>query len=99
MLFYAVTPVCVACTDGAIVGALWRWEAAGRKARRQLCVYIPQKIFLLETKPEIVVIIVDGGATIGWVWRAIRVENLTHNQVRIVAVWIWVDGDGLEQAV
>ena len=79
MLFDAVTAVGVTGTDGTVVGTLWRWEAAGRKARRQLCIDIPQEIFLLETKPEIVVVIIDGRAAIGRMWRTIGIEHFTHD--------------------
>ena len=99
MLFDAVTAVGVTGTDGTVVGALWRWETARRKAGRQLCIDIPQEVLLLETKPEIVVVIIDGRAAIGRMWRTIGIEHFTHDQVRIVAVWIWINGNGLEQAV
>jgi len=96
VFFNTVPTKGVTCANRAVVRALWCGETAGREARRQLSVDIPQKVLLLEAEPEIVVVIVNGGASVGRMRRAIGVQNFTHDEVSVVSVWIWVDGDGLE---
>ncbi len=60
---------------------------------------IPQEVFLFETKPEIFVIVVDGGSAIGCVRRTVGIEHFGHDQITVVAIGVWENGDGLEQAV
>jgi len=49
---------------GAIIRTLRAWKTTLRKAWRQVGGWVPKKIFLLKTKPEIIVIIFDSGTPI-----------------------------------
>ena len=70
------------------------WETRG-----QLSVHIPQKVFLLESKPKIVVIIVDRGSTIRNMRRTVSIEDLGHHEKGILAARIREDRHRLQQTV
>ena len=82
---------------GAVELALRRlvaWETEG-----EVGLWVPEEVLLLETKPEVVVVVVDGGAAVRSVGAAVGVENLAHDEVSVDAVGVGVDGHRLEHAV
>ena len=99
MLFDELAAVRVSCANRAVIWALRRRIAAFREAWREISFNVPEEIFLLETEPEIIVIICNSRAAIGGVWRAISVENLAHDKVSARAIGVRIDCDRLQEAV
>ena len=99
MLFDTVAAVGVSRTDGTVVRALWSRITVRGETWRQLRIHIPQKVFLFETKPDIVVVIVNRGAPVRRMRRAVRVHHLAHNKKGILAIGVWVDRHWLQQTV
>ena len=88
---------CVLGTHGAVELALWRlvaWEAEG-----EVGLWVPEEVFLLKAEPEVVVVVVDGGAAVRSVGASVSVEDFAHDEVPVDAVGVRVDGNGLEKAV
>ncbi len=83
MLFYDLTTKGIGGSDRAIVGPLRPSVASLRKAQRETRFRIPQEILLFETKPEVIVIVVDPGPAIGDMGCAIGVEHFSHHQVPV----------------
>ena len=101
MLFDHVAAECVLSADRAVVRALWFWVTGSRESWWTVGDWIPQEVLLLETKPEVFVIIgfVDGRTPVGRVWSAVRVKNLGHDEVCVPTVRIGDDRDWLQQKV
>ena len=87
--------------DGGVVWTLRAGETAFREADRQVGFVVPEDVFLLEAKPKVVVIVVDGGAAVGFVRGAVCIEDFAHHQPVVGAnlVGIGVEGDRLEETV
>ena len=66
-------------THRAIVRPLWPGVAVGREARGCIGLHIPQEVFLLKSKPEIIIIVVDGRTSIGLMRGAVGVKYLGHD--------------------
>ena len=81
MLLDDFAPVGVAATHRAIVRALGSRKAVLGESRRAIRLGHPQEILLLEAEPEIVVVILDRGAAVGLMGRAIGVQHLGHHEV------------------
>ena len=92
---------CVGSTDGSIEWALRPGETVLREAEREIGVRVPQDIFLLEAEPEIIIVVVNGGATVGFMRGAVGVENFAHDQPVVGAdlVGIREQGNRLEEAI
>ncbi len=99
MLFDAVPTISVLGADRAVIRTLGVGITAGRETGRQIVIGIPQKVLLLEAEPEIVVVVVDGCATVGGVRRAVSVQHLAHDEIRVVTVRVGDDRTGLQQTV
>ena len=65
----------------------------------RLVLGVPQEVLLLEAEPEIVVVVLDGGAAVRLVRRAVGVQHLGHHQVAVLAVRVGEHRHGLQQAV
>jgi len=52
---------------------------------------IPKEILLLETEPEIVVVVLDCCTAIGLVRRAVGVEDFAHDEEAVLATGIFND--------
>ena len=95
VLFYTLSAKGVPRSDRAVIRSLRPGVAVHRKARRQLGINVPQKILLLETEPEVVIVIVNGSAAVRCVRRAVRVEYFCHHQKGVFAAGVWENRDGL----
>ena len=99
MLFDAVTAVGIERSYRTVVGALGSRKATSGEARRFIGLDVPEKIFLFETKPEIIIVLIDRSTTIRLVRRAISVQNFCHDQVGITPFQIGVDCNGFQEQV
>ena len=95
VLFYTLPAKGVPRSDRAVIRPLRPGVAVHRKAGRQLSINVPQKILLLETEPEVVIVIVDGSAAVRCVRRAVRVEYFCHHQKSVFAAGVRENRDGL----
>ena len=96
MLFYTVAAKSISSAYGAVIRALSCWESTVWEAGRQVSVWIPQEIFLFKAEPKIIVVVVDGGASVGNVWRTVCVKYFGHYQVGVLTVWVWIDRHWLQ---
>ena len=61
VIFDALPAVGIAGTNRTVIRTLWAGISTGWEAWGQISLQIPEKIFLLEAKPEIFIIVIDGG--------------------------------------
>ena len=101
MLVHNVAADGVTSPDGGVIRALGSRESIFRKTYGQIGIGVDQRIFLLQSKPEIIAVIIDGGAAVGYMWGPVGIENLAHDQPSVTpeAAWIRVHGHGLQEAV
>src|SRR5688572_22377159 len=99
MFFYDLAAKSIFCADGAIVRTLRCWISTGGKAQGFVGFRIPKEIFLFESKPEVIVIVFDGGPPVRHMRSTIGVKNFTHYKVGVLAAWIREDCYRLQQAV
>ncbi len=87
-------------TDAAVVRALRAGITFGGEAQRLVRFRIPQRVFLFETEPEIVVVVVDRAAAVGAVRGSVGVQDFAHHQeTGADAARIGNDVNGFEQQV
>ena len=99
VLVDALPPERVAGTHGAVVRALRSGVAAGRETGRQVGAGIPEEVLLFEAEPEVLVVVFDGRATVGLVWRTVRVHHLGHHQVGVAAARVREDRHRFQQQI
>ena len=58
MVFNAISPMRVAGAYGAIVGTLWSWISACGEPWGKIGFCVPEKIFLFESEPKVLIVIV-----------------------------------------
>src|SRR5690606_19858043 len=85
--------------NGAVVGSLRCRISFCREPKWFVSFRVPKEIFLFETKPEVIVVIIDGSATVAFVRRAIGIENFAHHEEGILAPWIGEECHRLQEAV
>ena len=68
------------------------------KAQWKIGLRIYDCVFLLKTKPEIIIVILDGSTAVGFVGGAVGIENFRHDKPAIAAqsTGIGVGSHGLE---
>lgn len=80
MFFNDVSSGDVHGSDTAVVGTLRSWiEWFAWPSDWITSIVVNEYIFLLKSKPKIIVVIVNLGSGVGLVWGTIGVENFTHN--------------------
>src|SRR6185503_13584094 len=78
MFFNHWAAISIFCTYRAVVGALGTGETTFRKTDGFICFRIPQEIFLLKSKPEIIIIIFNCCPSVRFVCGSIRTQYFTH---------------------
>ncbi len=96
MLFDDFAADCFAVSDRAVVRALRSGEAFCGESEGTVGFRVPQGVFLFETEPEILVVVVDGRTPVGSVRGSIGVQDFTHDEEASAhAARIGNDFDGL----
>ena len=85
VLIHNLATVRITSAHGGVIRALRARETVLRETERQIGVCIDQGVFLLQTKPKIVILILNRGAAVGLMRRAVSIEHLTHNKPAIAA--------------
>ena len=78
VFFYHIAPIGVTGTNGAIIRTLRAWKAAFGEADWFFRFGIPQKVFLFEAEPEVVVVIIDERAAVAGVGGPIGAQYFAH---------------------
>ena len=78
---------------------MWARVAADWEAKWKLSVNVHDEVFLLVAEPEIVVIIVNGGAPVAGVRGTVRVEHFAHHEVAVDTLRVRENVHGFEKAV
>lgn len=78
--------------DAAVVGALWtRVKVSGWPSDWVTGGVVDQDVFLFETEPKIVVVVVDLSSGVGGVWSAVWVHDFAHDNEGVLSAWIVAD--------
>ena len=100
VLFDDMTSNRFAVTDATVVRTLRAGEAFGRETDRLVRFGIPDRVLLLETEPEIVVVVGDRRSTIGSVRVAFVIKDFAHHkEPGSHATWIGANENGLQQTI
>src|SRR5690242_13234409 len=98
MVFYDLATESILGAYGAIVWTLWCRITMFREAKWFVRCRIPEKIFLLKSEPEIIVVIFNQRATIRRVRRSIRTEHFIHYKKCVFARRVRENSHGFQQA-
>ena len=100
MLFHNLATHCFALPDAAVVRPLRTRVTLSGKTDWLVEFRIPNRVFLLEAEPEIIVVVGNRRATVGLVWIALAVEYFAHHEEACAkTAWIGNAVDWFEQAV
>ena len=80
VLFNEISSVGVSSTDRAVVQSLWSGISTHRESLRGSCVSrIHDKVLLLETEPEVIIIVVNGSTRVRYMCRSICIQYFRHH--------------------